>query len=53
MAHIIQGRVPFLDHEVTGYVNNVRHSLKIRYENGNKLTENWLLRAAMKGFRYC
>ncbi|KAM3081836.1 hypothetical protein ACMFMG_004306 [Clarireedia jacksonii] len=50
MAHSIEGRVPFLDHEVTEYVNHVRPSLKIRHENGNKFTEKWLLRAAMKDF---
>jgi asparagine synthase (glutamine-hydrolysing) len=43
MAHSIEGRVPFMDHHVTEYLQRVPVSLKIR-----GMTEKYILREAAK-----
>lgn len=49
MAHSIEARTPFLDHEVTEYVNMLPPSLKMRWsKNGN--IDKWVLREAMKPY---
>ena len=51
MGHSIEGRLPFLDHKLTTYVNGTPPSLKIRYdERSGTFTEKWLLREAVKPF---
>ena len=64
MAHSIEARTPFLDHEFTEYVNHLPPSAKIRYEaasqdsgitNGGgetngRFVEKWVLREAAKPF---
>ena len=50
MAHSVEGRLPFLDHELTEYVNKAPPSLKIRYNKENGFSEKWLLREAVKPF---
>ncbi|KAH7399692.1 asparagine synthase [Pyrenochaeta sp. MPI-SDFR-AT-0127] len=51
MGHSIEGRLPFLDHELTEYVNGVPPSLKLRYDKqSGSFTEKWLLREAVKPF---
>jgi asparagine synthase (glutamine-hydrolysing) len=45
MAHSIEGRVPFLDHLLTEYVNQLPPSVKIKYP-----TEKWILREAAKPY---
>jgi len=43
MAHSIEGRVPFMDHNVAEYLHHVPVSLKIR-----GMTEKYILREAVK-----
>jgi asparagine synthase (glutamine-hydrolysing) len=43
MAHSIEGRVPFMDHDVAEYLHGVPVSLKIR-----GMTEKYILREAVK-----
>ncbi|KAI4170669.1 MAG: hypothetical protein LQ343_004767 [Gyalolechia ehrenbergii] len=51
MSHSIEGRVPFLDHPLMEYVNNLPPSMKIRYDPGtDTLTEKWVLRQAARPF---
>ncbi|KAL8788671.1 MAG: hypothetical protein Q9195_007172, partial [Heterodermia aff. obscurata] len=51
MSNSIEGRTPFLDHNVVEYVNGVPPSLKIKYEPGtDKLVEKSILREAAKPF---
>ncbi|GAB7357484.1 hypothetical protein MBLNU459_g0021t1 [Dothideomycetes sp. NU459] len=55
MAHSIEARTPFLDHEFTAYVNGLPPSAKIRWEPGRggeegKFVEKWILREAAKPF---
>ncbi|KAI3401819.1 hypothetical protein diail_8197 [Diaporthe ilicicola] len=51
MAHSIEARPPFLDHELAGYVNNLPPSVKLRWNHDTKtLTEKWVLREAVKPF---
>lgn len=45
MAHSIEGRVPFLDHNLTEYVNNLPPSVKI-----NHSINKWILREATKPY---
>ncbi|CAF1307723.1 unnamed protein product [Adineta steineri] len=45
MAHSVEARVPFLDHHLTEYVNQLPPSVKIKYP-----TEKWILREAMKPY---
>lgn len=47
MAHSIEGRVPFLDHELVRHVVNLPTELKIRSKD---LNEKFLLREAAKPF---
>ncbi|KAI9172815.1 Amidase chry2 [Paramyrothecium foliicola] len=47
MAHSIEARLPFLDHQLTEYVNLLPPSLKLRYtppteSNNNQETNMWL-----------
>jgi asparagine synthase (glutamine-hydrolysing) len=50
MAHSIEGRTPFLDHKLTGYVNGLPPSVKIRQdrENPGTFLEKWVLKEAAK-----
>lgn len=51
MAHSIEGRVPFLDHELSSFVNCIPPSLKIKYDpETEKFSEKWILREACKPF---
>ncbi|KAL8687600.1 MAG: hypothetical protein Q9224_005104, partial [Gallowayella concinna] len=51
MSHSIEGRVPFLDHHLMEYVNNLPPSMKIRYDpETGQLTEKWILRQASRPF---
>ncbi|KAL8685406.1 MAG: hypothetical protein Q9224_005828 [Gallowayella concinna] len=51
MSHSVEGRVPFLDHHLMEYVNNLPPSVKIRYDpTSDTLTEKWILREASKPF---
>lgn len=51
MSNSIEGRTPFLDHQVVEYVNGVPPSLKIKYEPGtDKLVEKAILREASRPF---
>ncbi|KAL8820236.1 MAG: hypothetical protein Q9223_001500 [Gallowayella weberi] len=51
MSHSVEGRVPFLDHHLMQYVNNLPPSVKIRYDPiCGTLTEKWILREASKPF---
>lgn len=51
MAHSIEARPPFLDHELAEYVNNLPPSVKLRWDpSSQKITEKWILREAVKPF---
>ncbi|KAL8689443.1 MAG: hypothetical protein Q9218_004892 [Villophora microphyllina] len=51
MSHSIEGRVPFLDHHLMEYVNNLPPSMKVRYDpETDTLTEKWILRQASRPF---
>ncbi|KAL8801629.1 MAG: hypothetical protein Q9182_004314 [Xanthomendoza sp. 2 TL-2023] len=51
MSHSVEGRVPFLDHHLMEYVNDLPPSVKIRYDpTSGSLTEKWILREASKPF---
>jgi asparagine synthase (glutamine-hydrolysing) len=51
MAHSIEARTPFLDHELTEYVNSLPPSVKIRWAAEEKrFIEKWILREASKPF---
>jgi asparagine synthase (glutamine-hydrolysing) len=51
MAHSIEARTPFLDHELTEYVYGLPPSLKIRWDAGEqRFVEKWVLREAAKPF---
>lgn len=51
MAHSIEARPPFLDHELADYVNSLPPSLKLRWDpNSETITEKWILREAVKPF---
>jgi asparagine synthase (glutamine-hydrolysing) len=51
MAHSIEAKPPFLDHELAEYVNNLPPSVKLRWDPVSKtITEKWILREAVKPF---
>lgn len=51
MAHSIEARPPFLDHELTEYVNNLPPSVKLRWDPVSRtITEKWILREAVRPF---
>lgn len=51
MAHSIEARTPFLDHELTSYANSLPPSVKLRYDaTTGTFTEKWILREATKPF---
>jgi asparagine synthase (glutamine-hydrolysing) len=51
MAHSVEARTPFLDHNLTEYVNNLPPSVKIRYDpEEDRFVEKWILREAAKPF---
>ncbi|CAJ2513891.1 Uu.00g020100.m01.CDS01 [Anthostomella pinea] len=51
MAHSIEARTPFLDHELTGYVNHLPPSVKLRWmPDERRFVEKWILREASKPF---
>ena len=51
MAHSIEARTPFLDHELTEYANSLPPSVKLRYDAATgTFTEKWILREATRPF---
>ncbi|KAL9577791.1 MAG: hypothetical protein Q9212_006142 [Teloschistes hypoglaucus] len=51
MSHSVEGRVPFLDHNLMEYVNHLPPSLKVRYDpETDMVTEKWILRQASRPF---
>ena len=46
MAHSVEGRTPYLDHELTSYVNHLPPSLKLKAESDGTMIEKWILREA-------
>ncbi|ORY53409.1 glutamine-hydrolyzing asparagine synthase [Rhizoclosmatium globosum] len=51
MSHSIEGRVPFLDHRLTDYVNGLPPHVKIRFDPKSPMpVEKWILRQAVKPF---
>lgn len=51
MAHFIEARTPFLDHELTSYVNSLPPSVKLRYDAATgTFSEKWILREAAKPY---
>lgn len=51
MAHSIEARTPFLDHEFTAYINNLPPSAKIHWDpHQHRFIEKWILREAAKPF---
>ena len=50
MAHSIEGRTPFLDHNLTEYVNHIPPSLKVKWNGNESFTTKYALREAMKSF---
>lgn len=51
MVHHVESRVPFLDHHVTEYANNIPPSLKIKYDPvEKKFNEKYILKQAMRPF---
>ncbi|KAF9735516.1 asparagine synthase [Paraphaeosphaeria minitans] len=51
MANSIEGRQPFLDHNLTEYVNGLPPSVKLRYDpETQSLNEKWILKEAAKPF---
>lgn len=51
MAHSIEARTPFLDHELTEYVYGLPPSVKIKWDaNEERFVEKWILREAAKPF---
>lgn len=51
MGNSIEGRLPFLDHNLTEYVNGLPPSLKLRYDpETQSLNEKWILKEAAKPF---
>ncbi|KAJ4358431.1 uncharacterized protein N0V89_003014 [Didymosphaeria variabile] len=51
MANSIEGRQPFLDHNLTTYVNSLPPSVKFRYDpETQSLNEKWILKEAAKPF---
>ncbi|KAF7196906.1 Amidase chyE [Pseudocercospora fuligena] len=51
MAHSIEGRPPFLDHDLTNFNNHIPPSLKVKYDpETNEFREKWVLYEAAKPF---
>ncbi|KAK0901056.1 hypothetical protein LTR02_008794 [Friedmanniomyces endolithicus] len=51
MAHSIEARTPFLDHQLTEYVNALPPSVKLRWSpDKRRFVEKWVLREASKPF---
>jgi asparagine synthase (glutamine-hydrolysing) len=51
MAHSIEGRPPFLDHELAQLANFLPPSVKVRIDpETEQITEKWILREAAKPF---
>ncbi|KAK0251087.1 hypothetical protein LTS09_013793 [Friedmanniomyces endolithicus] len=51
MAHSIEARTPFLDHQLTEYVNALPPSVKLRWSpDRRRFVEKWVLREASKPF---
>lgn len=51
MAYSIEGRQPFLDHELAEYVNQLPPSMKLKYDpNTWSFNEKWILKEAAKPF---
>ncbi|OQR91207.1 hypothetical protein ACHHYP_04901 [Achlya hypogyna] len=51
MAHSIEGRVPFLDHRLTTFVNGLPPQVKLHVDEASgDLVEKWVLRQAAKPY---
>ncbi|KAJ6535202.1 putative asparagine synthase [Mycena vulgaris] len=55
MAHSVEGRPPFLDHNIVQYINTLSPSLKVRPIKDDitatwSFTDKWILRQAVKPF---
>ncbi|KAJ3146726.1 hypothetical protein HDU86_008414 [Geranomyces michiganensis] len=50
MAHSVEGRTPFLDHQLCEYVNGIPPYLKIRPDAHGDIVEKWILREAVKPY---
>lgn len=50
MAHSVEARLPFLDHQLCDYVNSLPPSVKIKAGKEGKLIDTWMLRQAAKPF---
>ena len=51
MAHGVESRLPFLDHQLNEYVNQLPPSLKMKYEpTTQEFNEKYILREAMRPF---
>ncbi|KAF0714490.1 hypothetical protein As57867_003835, partial [Aphanomyces stellatus] len=51
MAHSLEGRVPFLDHRVTSYVDGLPPQVKLKVNAADgTITDKWILREAVKPF---
>lgn len=50
MAHSVEARFPFLDHQLCDYANSLPPSVKIKAEKDGKLIDKWILREAMKPY---
>ncbi|KXT08075.1 hypothetical protein AC579_3805 [Pseudocercospora musae] len=51
MAHSIEGRPPFLDHDLTNFNNHIPPSVKVKYDpETNEFREKWVLYEAAKPF---
>ncbi|CEP13814.1 hypothetical protein [Parasitella parasitica] len=50
MAHSVEARTPFLDHDFCEYVNGLPPSVKIKPNSDGTLTEKWILKEAAKPY---
>ncbi|CEP15444.1 hypothetical protein [Parasitella parasitica] len=50
MAHSIEARPPFLDHNLCDYVNGLPPSVKIKADHDGNLVDKWILKEAAKPY---
>ncbi|KAL9539752.1 hypothetical protein MBANPS3_010085 [Mucor bainieri] len=50
IAHSVETRLPFLDHQLCDYVNGLPPSIKIKTDENGQLTDKWILREAVKSY---
>ncbi|GAN03784.1 asparagine synthase [Mucor ambiguus] len=50
MAHSVEARLPFLDHQLCDYVNSLPPSVKIKADDDGRLIDKWILREAAKPY---